>query len=80
MKALDKETAPETAGLLAAFVESLGRIAVNRADYGGFEAILTSLERVRSLPLPMPRAYAVSLRPRCCRGSKTAGRSWPTGR
>src|SRR3989475_8309942 len=44
LKALDKETAPETAGLLAAFVESLGRIAVNRADYGGFEAILTSLE------------------------------------
>jgi hypothetical protein len=44
MKALDKETAPETAGLLAAFVESLGRIAVNRADYGGFESILTSLE------------------------------------
>jgi len=41
---LDKETTPETAGLLAAFVESLGRIAVNRADYGGFEAILTSLE------------------------------------
>lgn len=45
MKALDKETAPETAGLLAAFVESLGRIAVNRADYSGFEAILTNLER-----------------------------------
>jgi hypothetical protein len=45
MKALDKETAPETAGLLAAFVESLGRIAVNRADYAGFESILSSLER-----------------------------------
>jgi hypothetical protein len=45
MKALDKETAPETAGLLAAFVESLGRIAVNRADYAGFESILTNLER-----------------------------------
>jgi hypothetical protein len=45
MKALDKETVPETAGLLAAFVESLGRIAVNRADYAGFESILTSLER-----------------------------------
>jgi hypothetical protein len=45
MKALDNETAPETAGLLAAFVESLGRIAVNRADYMGFESILTSLER-----------------------------------
>jgi hypothetical protein len=45
MKALDKESAPETAGLLAAFVESLGRIAVNRADYAGFETILTNLER-----------------------------------
>ena len=46
MKALDAETAPETAALLAAFVESLGRIAVNRADYAGFETILTGLERV----------------------------------
>jgi hypothetical protein len=45
MKFLDTESAPETAALLAAFVESLGRIAVNRADYSGFEAILTSLER-----------------------------------
>jgi hypothetical protein len=46
MKALDTEKAPETAALLAAFVESLGRIAVNRADYSGFESILTGLERV----------------------------------
>jgi hypothetical protein len=45
MKALDEEKAPETAALLAAFVESLGRIAVSRADYSGFENILTSLER-----------------------------------
>ena len=45
MKSLDQETAPETAGLLAAFVESLGRIAVNRADYAGFESILINLER-----------------------------------
>jgi len=45
MKALDEEKAPETAALLAAFVESLGRIAVNRADYTGFENILTGLER-----------------------------------
>jgi hypothetical protein len=45
MKALDTEKAPETAALLAAFVESLGRIAVNRADYSGFEFILTGLER-----------------------------------
>jgi len=46
MKALDVEKAPETAALLAAFVESLGRIAVSRADYSGFESILTGLERV----------------------------------
>jgi len=46
MKALDVEKAPEAAALLAAFVESLGRIAVNRADYSGFESILTGLERV----------------------------------
>lgn len=46
MKVLDTETAPETAALLAAFVEALGRIAVNRADYAGFESILTGLERV----------------------------------
>jgi len=45
MKALDTEKAPETAALLAAFVESLGRIAVNRADYSSFESILTGLER-----------------------------------
>src|SRR5712664_337657 len=46
MKALDSEKAPETAALLAAFLESLGRIAVSRADYSGFETILTGLERV----------------------------------
>ena len=45
MKALHEETAPETAALLAALVEALGRIAVNRADYAGFELILTGLER-----------------------------------
>src|SRR5256885_9793589 len=45
MKALDSEKSPETAALLAAFVESLGRIAVSRGDYSGFETILTGLER-----------------------------------
>jgi hypothetical protein len=45
MKALEKETVPETAALLAAFIESLGRIAVSRADYAGFETVLDSLER-----------------------------------
>jgi hypothetical protein len=45
MKALDTEKAPETAALLAAFVESLGRIALTRADYSGFECILTGQDR-----------------------------------
>src|SRR5207245_3932430 len=45
MKALQAETAPETAALLAALVEALGRIAVTRGDYAGFELILTGLER-----------------------------------
>jgi hypothetical protein len=45
LKALETETIPETAALLAAFLETLGRIAVNRGDYAGFETILTALER-----------------------------------
>jgi hypothetical protein len=45
MNALEKETIPETGALLAAFLETLGRIAVSRADYAGFENILTGLER-----------------------------------
>ena len=44
LKALEKEKKPETAALLSAFLETLGRIAVNRADYVGFEAILNGLE------------------------------------
>lgn len=44
-KAMETEATPETAGLLAAFIESLGRIAVSRADYAGFESILDGLER-----------------------------------
>ncbi|MGC1417767.1 MAG: hypothetical protein WA817_20945, partial [Candidatus Acidiferrum sp.] len=46
MKALEKETIPETAALLAAFLETLGRVAVTRGDYAGFENILVGLERV----------------------------------
>lgn len=46
MKALEKETIPESAALLAAFLETLGRVAVTRGDYGGFENILIGLERV----------------------------------
>jgi hypothetical protein len=45
MKGLEKETIPETAALLAAFLETLGRIAVSRADYAGFETILNGLEK-----------------------------------
>lgn len=46
MKALEKENIPETAALLAAFLETLGRVAVTRGDYAGFENILIGLERV----------------------------------
>ena len=45
LTALEKERTPETAALLAAFLETLGRIAVNRGDYAGFETVLTGLER-----------------------------------
>jgi len=45
MKALEREAVPETAALLAAFIESLGHIAVSRADWAGFETILDTLER-----------------------------------
>ena len=45
LKALEKETAPETAALLAAFLENLGRVAVTRGDYAGFEFILEALEK-----------------------------------
>jgi hypothetical protein len=43
--ALVKETAPEACALLAAFLESLGRISVSRGDFAGFENILHGLER-----------------------------------
>src|SRR6267154_532948 len=45
LKALEKETSPETAALLAAFLETLGRLAVTRADYAGFESVLDALEK-----------------------------------
>ena len=46
LAALTRETAPETSALLAAFLETLGRIAVARGDFAGFENILHGLERV----------------------------------
>ena len=42
--ALVAETIPEVGALLAAFLETLGGIALTRADFGGFEAILSGLE------------------------------------
>ena len=46
LAALVKERAPETGALLAAFLETLGRIAVVRGDFLGFENILLSLEKL----------------------------------
>ena len=43
---LTKETAPETSALLAAFLETLGRIAVSRGDFAGFENILIGIENL----------------------------------
>jgi len=45
VKALQQETAPETAALLSAFLETLARVAVTRGDYAGLEGILTGLEK-----------------------------------
>lgn len=50
MSALEKETVPEVAALLAAFVESLGRIATTRGDFTGLEAILIGLEHTPREP------------------------------
>jgi len=45
LKTLEHEAAPETAALLAAFLEMLGRVAVTRGDFTGLETILTGLEK-----------------------------------
>jgi len=45
LKALQHEAVPETAALLSAFLEVLGRIAVTRGDYAGLEVILSGLEK-----------------------------------
>ncbi|MDP9339583.1 MAG: PilZ domain-containing protein [Acidobacteriota bacterium] len=44
LQALEAEVKPQAGALLASFLEWLGRIAVTRADYAGFEAILLALE------------------------------------
>jgi hypothetical protein len=43
--ALERESVPETAALLSAFLEMLGRIAVTRGDFAGLEGILIGLEK-----------------------------------
>ena len=45
LNALEKERTPQTAALLAAFLETLGRLAVTRADYASFENVLDGLEK-----------------------------------
>jgi hypothetical protein len=45
LKALEQESVPETAALLSAFLEMLGRISVTRGDYSGLEGILVGLEK-----------------------------------
>lgn len=44
LRALQSESIPETAALLGAFLETLARIHVSRADFAGFESILSGLE------------------------------------
>jgi PilZ domain len=46
LAALTREQAPETTALLAAFLETLGRISVGRGDFAGFENILIALEKL----------------------------------
>jgi len=45
LKTLEQESVPETAALLSAFLEMLGRIAVTRGDYSGLEGVLLGLEK-----------------------------------
>jgi hypothetical protein len=58
LAALSKEKAPETCALLSAFLETLGRIAVTRGDFSGFENILIGLERV---PREAEQEYLLAL-------------------
>ena len=44
MRALATEKSPETVVALSTFLDNLGRMAIHRADYSGFEAILIGLE------------------------------------
>ncbi|MGB9422960.1 MAG: hypothetical protein WBR14_18780, partial [Candidatus Acidiferrum sp.] len=46
LTALAAQQTPETTALLAAFLETLGRTAVTRGDFAGFENILIALEKL----------------------------------
>ena len=50
LKTLELETAADTAALLSAFLEMLGRVAVTRGDFAGLENILLGLEKVPREP------------------------------
>jgi len=45
VRALERESSPSIAGLLAALTENLARLVLRRADYAEFERILLALER-----------------------------------
>ena len=50
LKTLEQETAADTAALLSAFLEMLGRVAVTRGDFAGLENIMLGLEKVPREP------------------------------
>ena len=50
LKTLEQEAAPDTAALLSAFLEMLGRVAVTRGDFAGLENILLGLEKAPREP------------------------------
>src|SRR5262249_56866283 len=50
LKTLEHEAAPDTAALLSAFLEMLGRVAVTRGDFAGLENILLGLEKAPREP------------------------------
>ena len=50
LKTLEQETAADTAAMLSAFLEMLGRVAVTRGDFAGLEAILLGLEKAPREP------------------------------
>jgi PilZ domain. len=61
LKTLEQETAADTAAMLSAFLEMLGRVAVTRGDFAGLENILTGLERVPREPR-FEHMHALALR------------------